>query len=245
MKRRHLNYKAFWVTSLIVTSLYSISIYAFSSRGSNIVVPRNAASSITKALEKDCITCTPQVAPGGPLDGNRTATALSMVSSKTLSQEEATFYSNMNIYCMTVPELRNEKDFKRKMLESMAKTGAGVDRFWQASGCEPRYIPKTSSPLIHLIAENSTDRMQYIIFLQKYYTEKRDPASFKKALNSKNSQGQTVLDYIQYVYSNKRFNTAEEPGLNAFVKYLCDNGAEYSIYEASKKCPAEYMTLTK
>lgn len=231
-----------------MVTMHSFAVCAFMNPSQNTTSqkPSEATLEIVKLLQKDCVTCTPDLAPGFPLTGNRSARAIAMVSDKAMSQEEQSFFIYLSAYCMTVPSLRGEKDFNKKMMDSMKETAVNgnIDGYWQEAGCEPMYIAQTMSPLIHVIAENSTDRMQYMLYLKKYYTNKKDPGTFKKIINSKNSRGQTVLDYIQYAFNNRRFANIEEKGLNEFIKFLCENGAEYSK-SPGKRCPAEYLTLYK
>nr|BDT28189.1 hypothetical protein BHI3_16550 [Bacteriovorax sp. HI3] len=235
--------------AILTVTMHSFAVCAFmspSNTNAPAQKPSVVTSEIVKVLQKDCVTCTPDLAPGFPLTGNRSARAIAMVSDKAMSQEEQSFFIYLSAYCMTVPGLRGEKDFNKKMLDSMKETAVNgnIDGYWQEAGCEPMYIAQTMSPLIHVIAENSTDRMQYMLYLKKYYTNKKDPGTFRKIINSKNSQGQTVLDYIQYAFNNRRFANIEEKGLNEFIKFLCENGAEYSK-SPGKRCPAEYLTLYK
>ena len=236
------------LATLMVT-MHSFAVCAFMSP-SNTNAPSQkpsvATSEIVKVLQKDCVTCTPDLAPGFPLTGNRSARAIAMVSDKALTQEEQSFFIYLSAYCMTVPQLRTEKDFNKKMMDSMKETASNgnVDNYWQEAGCEAQYMAQTMSPLVHVIAENSTDRMQFMVYLRKYYANKKDLGTFKKIVNAKNSQGQTVLDYIQHAFNNRRFVSMEEKGLNEFIKFLCENGAEYSK-SPGKRCPAEYLYLYK
>jgi hypothetical protein len=168
-----------------------------------------------------------------------------LIDRNRLTEEQQIFYSNLNIFCMTIPELRTQKDFNKLMNKMTAATPDGnIVPFWTEFGCEPRYIAKTEAPLITLISENSTDRMKFLEMLKVYLESKGDTESFKKIINAKYSRGHTPLDYIQYVYENKRFHVAEEPGLNLYIKFLCDNGAEFSLYK-DKSCPMPYLKLMK
>ena len=159
------------------------------------------------------------------------------------TEEESSFQSYLYMYCSILEDPRNEKEFLTKMIIPMAEKsfGSSPDRYWTEAGCETRYIPETFSPIPHIIAENTTDRMQFMHYLKKIYVAKNDLSAFKKIINSKNTQGQTVLDYMHHVWSINRYIMEEEPALNEFAKYLCDNGAVYSFYK--KKCPAEYMKI--
>ena len=166
-------------------------------------------------------------------------------AAKANTEEDRSFYSHLFMYCSILEDPRNEKEFLKKMIIPMAEKsfGSSPDRYWTEAGCEPRYIPETLSPIPHIIAENTTDRMQFMHYLKKIYVARNDLATFKKIINSKNTQGQTVLDYMHYVWSNDRYIEEEEPALNEFARYLCVNGAAYSFYK--KTCPAEYMKIGK
>ena len=195
-------------------------------------------------VSKDCVTCTPEMAAGYPLEGNKSAKLVALVTAQANTEADASFYSYLYMYCSILEDPKNEKEFLKKMIVPMAAKsfGSSPDRYWTEAGCEARYIPDTFSPIPHVIAENTTDRMQFMHYLKKIYVAKNDLATFKKIINSKNTKGQTILDYIHHVWSIKRYIKEEEPALNEFVKYLCDNGAEYSTFK-NKKCPAEYMKI--
>lgn len=239
------------MTILLSFSFYSLSSFAVtddeSKKTDRVLALETLPTSnadVARLLSKDCVSCAPDIAPGHPLIGNRSVRAINMVSNKAMSQEESAFFEYLFTYCMGVSQLRTEKDFKKKMLDSMKDTAinGNVDRYWKEAGCEPKYIGQTMSPLVHVMAENSTDRMQYMVYLKKYYVAKNDIATFKKIINAKNTQGQTVLDYIQYALKNMNFVKEEEKGLNEFVKFLCENGAEFSK-NPGRKCPVDYISI--
>lgn len=199
--------------------------------------PAERVVATMKMLQKECARAAPA-----------TTLTINPWSPEPLSQEEeSVFHSYLSVYCLTLLNLRSEKDFNKKLMASMHETAArgNIDPYWQNSACEPRYLyPPVKSPLIHIVAENTRDRVIYIQYLQKYYEKKNDLAAFRKVLNAKNTRGQTVLDYIHQSFTERHFLRTEEVALNKFVQYLCDNGAKYSYY-ADKKCPAEYLYLYK
>jgi hypothetical protein len=171
-----------------------------------------------------------------------------------LNDEGKTFLSYLDIYCMDITQLGGVHNFKRHLLDKMKDSAqlqssavVGVDviikRYWTTAYCEPRRIGGTMSPIVHLVAENPTDRNAYLVALRKYYDEKNDRNSFVEILNSKNSRGHTLLDYINYLYvaEYRNYDKLDEKPLNNLVQFLCDNGAKYSFYK--KKCPAEYLTI--
>jgi hypothetical protein len=84
--------------------------------------------------------------------------------------------------------------------------------------------------------------MKYLEMLKVYFESRGDFDSFKKVLNTKNTRGYTTLDYVKYCHDTLRFASVEEKGLNLYVKFLCENGAEYSLYN-NATCPVPYMKI--
>ncbi len=232
---RHLSFRTNSLLLLGTILLTSIS-------GNSFAIERRSQS----IKGKDCVSCTPEFALGNPIEGNRTIKNISAVAGlQDLSDEEYKFQSHSFIYCGTLTQIGNERDFKRKIIVPMTAESpdGNMDKFWLGSHCESRYQTDTRSPIAHVAAENSTDRLVYMVALHKIYADKNDLATFTKIINAKNSRGQTTLDYISFMVSNKNLLKIEEPGLNKFVKFLCDNGAVYSTEK--RKCPAEYKIIER
>ena len=160
------------------------------------------------------------------------------------SEEEASFQSYLNIYCMNFTQLGGVQNFQRTLIEPMeASAGSNekFNRYWLTAGCEPYLMGGTKSPLAHLAAENPTERQAYLAALQKYYLARGNKTIFTSIINTKNSRGYTLLDYLIYLHAQREFMAEEEKGLNDFYKFLCDNGAVFSIYK--KSCPPEYLKI--
>ncbi len=177
-----------------------------------------------------------------PSEGNVKAEHSFKASDKVMSN--IIFSNYLYTFCMALENLDDgEKEFKKRMIDPMVKltTDGNIDNFWTEPGCVPRFIGDVMSPLIHVAAENSTDRLQFVKFLKKYYRQKGDDKKFLEVLNAKNTLGWTVLDYIYFAYSTNRFVKIEEAGVNRFTEYLCDHGVTYSKY--NKSCPAEQITI--
>lgn len=148
--------------------------------------------------------------------------------------DDQDFRSQTYLFCKTVGDIDGARDFRKRMLEPMQQAGT-VDRTWTYAGCEPSYISSTMSPIIHIIAENSTDRLEQLVELRKYYVDVKDnPAVWLLIVNSTNTKGQTVLDYMEYIEQTKRFVPIERPGIIRFKNFICSNGGEYLVY--SKHC---------
>lgn len=160
------------------------------------------------------------------------------------TEEEASFQSYLNVYCMNFTQLGGVQNFRRTLVDAMeasAGTHEKFDRYWLIAGCEPQLMGGTKSPLAQLAAENPTERQAYLVALQNYYLARGDKTIFTRIINVKNSRGYTLLDYMIYLHAQREFIAEEERGVNDFYKFLCDNGAVFSIYK--KSCPPEYLKI--
>lgn len=202
------------------------------------------ATLANNSFAADCVNCGPNTAPGQPLNGNKTASMLSLVTDKALSQEEQAFNQYIGVYCVTFEQLPNAYELKKKIIDSMKKSSFGPDRYFMGTGCDPQFIGGTTMPIVHITAENTTDRLVLIKALHKYYTEERTekPSLWPKVINAKNSRGWTVLDYLQYLVANGKLAKEEEEGVNKFFKYVCESGGKFEFYK-DKKCPMEPVKI--
>ena len=122
------------------------------------------------------------------------------------------------------------------MTDNAARIGAEIEDFFLSPECVPSYIASTRSPYIHILAENATDRLPYLIEIRRYFLDERKrPDLWRAMVQSKNTIGMTVLDYVEYAIAQKRFIAAEAPGISFFIDFLCANGGGYAI--SNKRCP--------
>jgi len=73
--------------------------------------------------------------------------------------------------------------------------------------------------------------------VKKYFIEKNKDGLFTKMLNAKNTQGHTTLDYLAYLLENRKFIQSQIDASENFKKYLCANGAVYSVYRNQSCAP--------
>jgi hypothetical protein len=161
--------------------------------------------------------------------------------SKNFTAEQKKFLSYANMFCLKMggpySTPQTPREFRKKILDEMngPDTVAYFDDFWKVPACEPRYIASTMSPLIHFVAENSTDRLFMLKELCKYYLEVRKrPDIWAAIVNVKNTEQQTSLDYMEYILIHKRNIPEELPGIADYIDFLCANGGVYAFYQ--KKC---------
>ena len=113
-----------------------------------------------------------------------------------------------------------QNDFKTPLIQEMINSSQGkIDSYWMAAGCIPQFMGHTMAPMVHTIADNSTDRLQFLVMLQKLYKESGRSDVFAKIINSKSTNGYTVLVYIESAHENNRFAKFEEPAINKLLKY--------------------------
>lgn len=138
-------------------------------------------------------------------------------------------------YCLVFVNLSNTYEFRKDMLESMAKTRWGVDRFWATAACRPNRTGGVVAPIIHLVAEEAGGRRVYFNALQRYYLQTRaDPAAWLNVLNTRNSRGQTVLDFIDEMAAHKELRPEETGDVMRFARELCAQGARHA--DPGKAC---------
>ena len=94
------------------------------------------------------------------------------------------------------------------------------------------------SPLLHLIADAPCHRVEFAKKVHTFFTVKhKDPESWLKAVNAKNRNGETLLDFIAKLTENDRY--ANEESLkcaNEITNFICSTGAKYSKFASEKSC---------
>ena len=193
------------------------------------------------------MSCTAELAKGYPREGNKSSQMIAMASGETRLAKEEDFLSYLDIYCMNFTQLGGVKNFNKTLIVPMTTTSGGnneiINRYWQTAYCEPRLVGGTRTPLAHLVAENPTDRKSYLVALKKYYNEKNENETFIKILNSKDSRGNTLLDFTNILFDKNTYMKEEEKPLNEFYEFLCGNRALTST--TTRKCPVENLIINK
>lgn len=199
-----------------------------------------------KAASKVCYSCAADYVPGNPVDGNKTLGALALLSEDMLSEKDSVFMSDLSIYCEDFHRGNDaEKTMKEKIIPDMKKysPNKSIDGFFIEAGCNPRKFADAKSPIAHIAAESPTYRVEHLKVIKSHYLELNRPEFFGKIINAKNTKGYTTLDYVQHMLENKIYVKDVEKGMNEFIKYLCDNGAVYSVYKDKRKCDGQYVVV--
>jgi hypothetical protein len=93
------------------------------------------------------------------------------------------------------------------------------------------------APLLHTLGYDTSKCEKFLNILWLYYTKKRnEPNKFVEAINSKNTLGETLLDYLESQRINGRYNDGLQTSANKIIDFACAHGGIYSTY-TNKKCP--------
>jgi hypothetical protein len=145
--------------------------------------------------------------------------------------------AKMESYCLTFKQIK--KEFVGYTLKEMEATPFPVDQYFQIPQCQAdSYSNVVKSPLLHMIADDPPEREPFLKKIYSYYERKNQVATFTQALNMKNTKGETLLDYIEWINVNKlKTEPDQQEALNKIITYACSKGAVYSYYK-NKACPA-------
>jgi len=114
-----------------------------------------------------------------------------------------------------------------------------IEDYFQRAGCRvEEYGGDVKAPLLHMVADYPVSRHDFAEIVYIYYTKRRkSPDLWLKAVNAKNTKGETLLDYIELKIRSGRYSV--ESVLNAaksIQKFACEHGGVYSKY-SDQKCP--------
>ncbi len=197
-------------------------------------------------ISEVCYTCAADYVPGNPVQGNKTLGDLALSSEQLLSARDSDFMSELDLHCMDFHRGTDaERTMNVKIIPEMIKhsPNGSIDGFFIEAGCKPRNFANANSPIAHIAAESPTYRIEHLQIIKKYYKDNNRPEVFIRIINAKNTTGYTTLDYVQHMLENKSYVKVVENGLNQFIRYLCDNGAVYSIYKERRKCDGQHVPV--
>jgi hypothetical protein len=125
------------------------------------------------------------------------------------------------------------------MLDDMQATPYPVDDYFKISACQPEgYSNVVKSPLAHVIADDPSKRIKFLDILWLYYSKKRkDPSKFVEMVNAKNTEGETLLDYLESMRLKGKYTIdGSKASVAQIISVACSHGALYSAFP-DKKCP--------
>ena len=90
--------------------------------------------------------------------------------------------------------------------------------------------------ILQLMADLPCSRSEFISHIVNYFKNKKDLPSLTKALNVKDTDGETYLDVIENINRSTRYEGAEECR-DKLIAFACKYGGTYSKV-SNKTCPA-------
>lgn len=133
--------------------------------------------------------------------------------------------------CMKVERVVTMRRFRAEVINNDLKVNQ--TSLWTTPVCEPQYLALTRSPVFHLLVENPTDNMKFIVELKSFFKD-RFSNEWVKVINGKSSEGHTALDYIEAMKRGRHYLPTEAQDVEKLTRMLCDDGAVYSLYDV--KC---------
>lgn len=181
------------------------------------------------AFAGDCVNCGPKDVSGMPSNGS-----LSDLEKIVKNGQTQKFISQG--YCMQFTQIPQE--MVGSMIKELEKTEYPVDKYLSDPICQSAgYSTSVKSPMIHSIADDVNKREEFLNNIWLYYSKKlKTPQVFDEIINSKNTKGETLLDYIETMKTKNQYPIAEQqPPLQKIIQMLCDHGGVYAKYP-DKKC---------
>lgn len=186
---------------------------------------------------KDCATCKGQLV-GAPDDAP--IKSLANVTEKLSAKETSSKESYQQAYCDKYQLAQDTVDVET-MFEDMdgSPYKSSINEFWTTPSCHAPLKNDTTVPIIFNTASNPVKNEFFPKTVHDYFVDdKKDSATWLKAINSKTSDGLTFLDFLQYNIERGYYSveSSKEAALR-IVAYICKNGGVYSKYKDSAKCP--------
>lgn len=196
------------------------------------------ASSLIMAADKNCVDCGMKDVQGMP--ANKSLAQLERIVKSASSEDlypQASQNDYIEKYCLKFNQ--TPKELVGSLIKDFEKTPFPVDEYFLHNKCQMEgYSTAVKSPMIHSIAEAPESRADFLNSIWLYYSKKRkQPEIFMKILNTKNTRGETILDYIESLRVKGRNNHPDlvDP-VNNLIEYVCSHGGTYSFHK-NKSCP--------
>lgn len=134
-------------------------------------------------------------------------------------------------YCLIFSVI--EKEFVGSTIRHMEKEPYPMEEILSIPVCWPEgYNPMVvKSPIGHIIADDPSKRVEFLKTFWLYYTKKRkQPELFMAVVNAKNTEGETLLDYIETQMQEPNYARIMKDDLAQIISDACSHGGVYSRY---------------
>lgn len=182
----------------------------------------------------NCVNCGPKEVAGMPTSGNKSLGDLEKAAKSAGNESEKEEY--IESFCIKIKQISSGNI--GLTLKEMDSSPYPIDTYFKTPQCQSDgYSNIVKSPLTHLIVDDPAGRGPLLQKISSYFVNKHNsPQKFINALNSKNTKGETFLDYIETSRIDGRNNQPDQLEIiKSLIKFACDSGGVYSAYP-NKKC---------
>lgn len=147
-------------------------------------------------------------------------------------------------YCMKITKITyNELGDLLRMIDNDMpscdgkKTRYGNDDFFECCVCIPQAAGGVKVPPLFLVGEAPCSRGEFLERVYKYYAVKRrEPEKWIEVINSKNTNGETILDFFKTLETHGNFNTDETRACaREDIKFICEHGGVHAFGKGTKE----------
>lgn len=146
-------------------------------------------------------------------------------------------------YCMKITKISyNELGQMIRDIEDClfygdgGNVGYGADNFFECSDCTPQAVGGVNVPPLFLVGEAPCARMGFLARVYQYYILKRkEPEKWIEVINSKNTNGETILDFFKTLETHGNYNTDETRACaKEDIKFICEHGGVHAFGKGTK-----------
>ena len=145
-------------------------------------------------------------------------------------------------YCMKITKISyNELGQMIRDIEDClfyvvdGKVGYGLDNYLECHECTPQSVGGVKVPPLFLVGDAPCTRVDFVERFYKYYVVKRrDPEKWLEVINQKNTNGETLLDFMKTLETHGNFNTDETRACAIeIIKFVCEHGGVHAFDKGS------------
>jgi hypothetical protein len=208
---------------------------------SKILLSSLVLSTFTSTIyaAENCEHCGPKKVQGMPeVIDSKLMNALAKVSPASTSETKRPFEDTAVYFCMKFGQIERNQ-VAGYLTREFEDAQYSIDDYFQKPGCQTDgYSETVKSPMLHMVIDLPESRREFAEVVFKYYTIKRkNPELWLKAVNAKNTKGETLLDYIEDKISAHSFlNEGTQGAADGIREFICSHGGVYATHK-EKKCP--------
>ena len=149
---------------------------------------------------------------------------LENTSSNATSSYKPDFDDTTRKYCMEFGQQSESTVFYYLKTELEKATYYSVEDYFQRAGCRIEGYGG-DVPLLHMVVDYPSYRQNFAEKVFNYYHKRRKSHDlWLKAINAKNTKGQTLLDYLEsQLQANAYRNEGTLNAAKSIGKYICEN----------------------